>query len=212
MSDTAIELTAGSSDRNAAVLAGFLGWTLDAFDWFIVTLCQVHIAASLNVDPGLIVLCLTLTLAARPVGAFIFGLLADRYGRRRPMMINLVFYSSLSVLSGLAHTYHTFLLCRILFGIGMGGEWGRGRVAGNGESSPKAARFAFGIAPGRIRRRGTARDHRIFPGSSKNAYRRVAAPVLDRRIAGAAGILHPLSCERIRRLGENKERQLGQPR
>jgi SHS family lactate transporter-like MFS transporter len=126
MTAASTELQTGSSDRNAAVLAGFLGWTFDAFDWFIVTLCQVHIAASLKVDPGAIVWCLTLTLMARPVGAFIFGLLADRYGRRRPMMINLVFYSTLSILSGLAHTYQTFLICRILFGIGMGGEWGVG--------------------------------------------------------------------------------------
>src|ERR1700677_187372 len=98
MSDTAIELTAGSSDRNAAVLAGFLGWTLDAFDFFIVTLCLGDIASTYHVPRKDITFCISLTMAMRPIGAFIFGLLADRYGRRVPMMYNLVFYSSLSVL------------------------------------------------------------------------------------------------------------------
>src|SRR5207249_9494716 len=69
---------------------------------------------------------LTLTLAFRPVGAFIFGLLADRYGRRLPLMLDLIFYSVVEVLSGLAPSYATFLLLRALFGIGMGGEWGMG--------------------------------------------------------------------------------------
>jgi SHS family lactate transporter-like MFS transporter len=120
------ELAHGSVDRNAAVVAGLLGWTLDAFDYFIVTLCSDHISATYGVSRSAITWTIILTLFMRPVGAFIFGLLADRYGRRRPMMINLVFYSSLSILSGMSPTYHTFLVCRVLFGIGMGGEWGVG--------------------------------------------------------------------------------------
>src|SRR5438067_668673 len=71
-------------------------------------------------------LALTATLAFRPVGAFLFGLMADRYGRRLPLMLDLVFYSVVEVLSGLAPNYTTFLLLRALFGIGMGGEWGVG--------------------------------------------------------------------------------------
>ena len=116
----------GSSDRNAAVLAGFLGWTLDAFDYFIVTMSSKHIAETFGVDRSAITWTMVLTLMMRPIGALIFGLLADRYGRRRPMMINLVFYSTMSVLSGFSKSYWTFLICRILFGIGMGGEWGVG--------------------------------------------------------------------------------------
>jgi SHS family lactate transporter-like MFS transporter len=115
-----------SGDRNAAVIAGFLGWTLDAFDFAIVTLCLPDIAATYNVPRSYITFCVSLTMAMRPVGAFIFGLLADRYGRRMPMMLNLIFYSSLSVLSGLAPGYRSFMICRALFGIGMGGEWGVG--------------------------------------------------------------------------------------
>jgi SHS family lactate transporter-like MFS transporter len=71
-------------------------------------------------------LSLTVTLAFRPVGALIFGLLADRYGRRLPLMLDLVFYSVVEVLSGLAPNYATFMVLRALFGIGMGGEWGVG--------------------------------------------------------------------------------------
>jgi SHS family lactate transporter-like MFS transporter len=113
-------------DHRAAVLAGFLGWTLDAFDFFLVSLCLTSIAATFHVSDGEIAFTIGATLYMRPVGAFLFGLLADRYGRRRPLMINLVFYSALSILSGLAPNYATFVICRVLFGIGMGGEWGVG--------------------------------------------------------------------------------------
>ena len=84
------------------------------------------IAAEFHKDIPSIALTITVTLAFRPVGAFIFGLLADRYGRRLPLMIDLVFYSIAEVLSGLAPDYTTFLVLRALFGIGMGGEWGVG--------------------------------------------------------------------------------------
>jgi len=113
-------------DHRAAVLAGFLGWTLDAFDFFLVVMTLTAIAQEFHRSDKAIALSLTLTLAFRPVGAFIFGLLADRYGRRIPLMLDLVFYSVVEVLSGLAPTYGTFLVLRALFGIGMGGEWGVG--------------------------------------------------------------------------------------
>jgi len=114
------------SDRRATVLAGFLGWTLDAFDFFVVVMTLTAIAAEFHRPDRDIALTLTLTLAFRPVGAFVFGLLADRYGRRLPLMIDLVFYSLVEVLSGLAPSYTSFLVLRALFGIGMGGEWGVG--------------------------------------------------------------------------------------
>ena len=115
-----------SNDSAIAVTAGFLGWTLDAFDFFLVVLCLKDIGKTFGVSDTRMALCTSLTLFMRPVGAFLFGLLSDRYGRRRPLMINLVFYSTMSVLSGLAPTFAIFLVCRILFGIGMGGEWGVG--------------------------------------------------------------------------------------
>lgn len=115
-----------TGDQRATVVAGFLGWTLDAFDFFLVVMTLTAIAKEFGRSDAAIALSLTLTLAFRPVGAFIFGLLADRYGRKRPLMANLVFFSVIEVLSGLAPNYTTFLVLRAVFGIGMGGEWGVG--------------------------------------------------------------------------------------
>ena len=118
--------SSASSDHGAAFTAGFLGWTLDAFDFFLVTLCLTAIGKEFHKSDSAIALSITATLAFRPVGAFLFGLLADRYGRRLPLMIDLIFYSVVEVLTGLAPNYTTFLVLRALFGIGMGGEWGVG--------------------------------------------------------------------------------------
>ena len=113
-------------DSWAAVAAGFLGWAFDAFDFFLVTLAAPVIAKTFGVTKADVLGASALTLFARPVGAIVFGLLADRYGRRRPLMANLVFYSTLSILSGMAPTFGLFVVCRVLFGVGMGGEWGVG--------------------------------------------------------------------------------------
>lgn len=110
----------------AALLAGYLGWTLDAFDFFLVVFTVTAIAEEFHRPDSDIAFTIAVTLAFRPVGAFIFGLLADRYGRRLPLIIDLIFYSIVEVLSGLAPNYGTFIVLRALFGIGMGGEWGVG--------------------------------------------------------------------------------------
>ena len=115
-----------SKDYLNALIASFLGWTLDAFDFFVLVFAVPTIAEEFHVDLTEIAKTIAVTLAFRPVGAFIFGLLADRYGRRLPLMLDLVFYSVVEVLSGLAPDYKTFLILRALFGIGMGGEWGVG--------------------------------------------------------------------------------------
>ena len=112
--------------HRATVLAGFLGWTLDAFDFFVVVMTLTAIAKEFGRTDADLALSVTVTLAFRPVGALIFGLMADRYGRRIPLMVNLVFYAFIEVLSGLAPSYGSFLVLRALFGIGMGGEWGVG--------------------------------------------------------------------------------------
>jgi MFS transporter, SHS family, lactate transporter len=109
-----------------ALIAGFLGWTLDAFDFFLVPISVAAIADEFKTDDATIFFSTTLTLMFRPLGAFIFGLLADRYGRRVPMMANLVFYSAIEVATGFSPNLTTFLVLRALFGIGMGGEWGVG--------------------------------------------------------------------------------------
>src|ERR1700761_1273392 len=94
--------------HRAAVLASFLGWTLDAFDFFIVTLALTTIGKEFGKTDLEMGFALTLTLAFRPIGALIFGLMADRYGRRLPLMIDLVFYSIIEVASGFAPNFTTF--------------------------------------------------------------------------------------------------------
>src|SRR5438045_2172890 len=97
-----LQPAAPTSRREAAmaVTAGFLGWTLDAFDFFLVVMTLPKIAADFGVKQTVIAESLALTLMFRPVGALVFGLLADRYGRRIPMMIDLVFYSAVEVATG----------------------------------------------------------------------------------------------------------------
>ncbi len=125
-SPAAVAAVPAGSGHRAAVLAGFLGWTLDAFDFFLVVMTLTAIAREFGKSDAALALTITVALAFRPLGALIFGLLADRYGRRVPLMADLVFYSVVEVLSGLAPNYATFFILRALFGIGMGGEWGVG--------------------------------------------------------------------------------------
>jgi SHS family lactate transporter-like MFS transporter len=116
----------GPSGSRHAVLAGFLGWTLDAFDFFVVIFLVDTLAQQFGVPKKEIVRTLTWTLAFRPVGAVIFGLLSDRYGRRIPLMLNVIYFSAIELLCGFSPNYTFFLVMRALFGIGMGGEWGVG--------------------------------------------------------------------------------------
>lgn len=109
-----------------AITAGFLGWTMDAFDFFVVVFLVDSLAREFHVEKADIVWTMTATLAMRPVGAVIFGLLADRYGRRRPLMANVIFFSLIELLCGFAPNYTVFLILRAIYGIGMGGEWGVG--------------------------------------------------------------------------------------
>lgn len=97
--------------RNA-VLAGFLGWTLDSFDFFVLVFVLSAIAREFGRSIPAIALTITASLAMRPVGAFVFGLLADRYGRRHVLMANILFFSVMEVMSGLAHNYGTFQIGR----------------------------------------------------------------------------------------------------
>jgi SHS family lactate transporter-like MFS transporter len=133
------------SDHRAALIAGFLGWTLDAFDFFLVVFTLTAIAKEFHKTDAEVAFTIAVTLAFRPVGAFIFGLLADRYGRRLPLMIDLVFYSIVEVLSGLAPNYTTFLILRALFGIGMGGEWGVGASLAMEKAPPKLRGVLSGL-------------------------------------------------------------------
>ena len=150
-----------------------------------------------------------MTLAFRPVGAFIFGLLADRYGRRLPLMIDLVFYSVVEVLSGFAPNYTTFLVLRALFGIGMGGEWGVGASLAMEKAPPQLRGVLSGLL-----QEGYATGYLLaalvlllrLPALG------LAAAVLHRRAAGAARAVRAHAREGIGGVGAHAARGLGRAR
>jgi SHS family lactate transporter-like MFS transporter len=132
------------SQRNV-VIAAYLGWTLDAFDFFLMVFMFKDISAELHSSMQVVTTAVLLTLATRPVGAFLFGRLADRFGRKPTLMWNIVAYSVLEVASGFAPSMTTLLIVRALFGVAMGGEWGIGSAL-TMESIPASARgFVSGL-------------------------------------------------------------------
>ena len=136
------------ADQRNAVLAGFLGWTLDAFDFFILVMVISAVAKDFHVTVPAIAAALMGSLMTRPIGAILFGIMADRYGRRLPLMLNVIFYATISFLSGLAPTYRIFVILRLLFGIGMGGEWGVGASLTMESVPVKLRGFLSGILQG----------------------------------------------------------------
>jgi MFS transporter, SHS family, lactate transporter len=132
------------SQRNV-VIAAYLGWTLDAFDFFLMVFMFKDISAELHSSMQTVTTAVLLTLAMRPVGAFLFGRLADRYGRKPTLMWNILAYSVLEMASGFAPTMTTLLIVRALFGVAMGGEWGIGSAL-TMETIPASARgFVSGL-------------------------------------------------------------------
>jgi SHS family lactate transporter-like MFS transporter len=107
-------------------LACFLGWSLDAFDFFILVFCVSALAAQFHMKTSEVLEANFLTLAMRPVGAFLFGRLADKFGRRPTLMVDIIAYSVFELGSAFAPSFKIFLLMRALFGVAMGGEWGVG--------------------------------------------------------------------------------------
>ena len=114
-----------SVQRNTFI-ACFLGWSLDAFDFFILIFCVNALATQFEAKVSAITEAIFLTLAMRPVGAFVFGLMADRFGRRPTLMVDIIAYSVFELASAFAPSLKVFLIMRAFFGIAMGGEWGVG--------------------------------------------------------------------------------------
>jgi SHS family lactate transporter-like MFS transporter len=110
----------------SAFLAGLAGWTLDAFDFFLIVLALTAIGRDFGRSVPEMALTAAATLALRPVGAFLFGFLSDRYGRKLPLIVNLCLFSAIELATGFAHTFTSFILIRALFGVVMGGQWGVG--------------------------------------------------------------------------------------
>jgi len=115
-----------SGQQVHVVVAAYLGWTLDAFDFFIMAFVLRDVAAAFGAPISSVAFAITLTLACRAIGAYVFGRLADRYGRRPTLMFNVLCYSLLEFFSGLAPSLTVFLILRALYGVAMGGEWGVG--------------------------------------------------------------------------------------
>jgi MFS transporter, SHS family, lactate transporter len=128
-----------------AVLAGFLGWTLDAFDFFVIVFLYDTLSREFSVSKKAIIFTTTATLAFRPLGALLFGVLSDRFGRRIPLMANVIYFSIIELACGFAPNYTVFLILRALFGIGMGGEWGVGASLAMEAAPPRWRGILSGI-------------------------------------------------------------------
>jgi SHS family lactate transporter-like MFS transporter len=129
-------------DQRNTFVACFLGWALDALDFFLVTFVLVPIGHDFGRSITKVTFAITLTLMMRPVGALLFGWLGDKFGRRIPLMADIIFYSVMELLTAFAPNFTIFLILRALFGVGMGGEWGLGASLAM-ESLPTQARGLF---------------------------------------------------------------------
>jgi SHS family lactate transporter-like MFS transporter len=132
-------------EQRNVTIAAYLGWTLDAFDFFLMVFVLKDIAQEFNTDIPSVAVAIMLTLMMRPLGALIFGWLADKYGRRPTLMVNIACFSLLELLSGLSPNLMTLLVLRALFGIAMGGEWGVGGALTMETVPPKSRGIVSGL-------------------------------------------------------------------
>src|ERR1700716_4099218 len=138
-------LSVWTTVQKHVVAASFLGWTLDAFDFFLLVFVLKDIAAEFHTDISDVTFAILLTLAMRPIGAFIFGRAADRWGRRPTLMVNVFLYSLLEFASGFAPSLTVLLILRALYGVAMGGEWGVGASLAMESIPPHARGFVSGL-------------------------------------------------------------------
>ncbi len=191
-----------STSHPPAVFAGFSSWLLDAFDYFLVTFTLTGMAREFHKSDAEMALVITMTLLCRPVGGFIFGLLADRYGRKKPLMVNMSAYALAGILTGLAPNFTALLVIRGVFGVVMGGTWGVGTKSMAMEGAPtKRRRSAERRAAGRLRGRASAGGSAVL----LSAWAGVALAIYPHEPAGdSAGYLHWSCGERERGLAANK--------
>src|ERR1700741_448355 len=131
-----------NADQRNSFIAALLGWTMDAFDYFIVVFVYADIAKTFHISKAEVAFVTTATLVMRPVGALLFGMWADRVGRRTPLMVDVMFYSVVGFLCAFAPNFTVLVILRLLYGIGMGGEWGLGAALAM-EKIPSSRRGFF---------------------------------------------------------------------
>ena len=134
-----------TGEQKKTIAAAFLGWMLDAFDFFLLTFLLKDIAKEFGVEISAVAYALFLTLAMRFVGAFIFGRLGDRWGRKPALMLDILCYSILGTLAAFSPNLTVFLILRALFGVAMGGEWGLGSSLAMESIPPQARGMVSGI-------------------------------------------------------------------
>ena len=138
-------LSGWTNQQRSVVIASFLGWTLDAFDFFLLVFVLKDIAREFGTDIKEVTVAILLTLALRPVGAYLFGRAADHWGRRPVLIVNVMLYSILEFLSAFSPTLTVLLILRALYGIAMGGEWGVGASLTMESIPPHARGFVSGL-------------------------------------------------------------------
>jgi SHS family lactate transporter-like MFS transporter len=134
-----------TSEQRHVVAASFLGWALDAFDFFLLVFVLSDIAREFHTQITEVTFAILLTLAMRPVGAFLFGRLADRFGRRPSLMLSILFYSIVQFATAFSPNLTVLLILRAIFGIAMGGEWGVGASLTMESIPPHARGFVSGL-------------------------------------------------------------------
>jgi SHS family lactate transporter-like MFS transporter len=138
-------LSGWTSAQKHVVAASYLGWTLDAFDFFLMVFVLRDIAKEFNTEITSVTYAIFLTLALRPIGAFLFGRAADRWGRRPTLMVDVLFYSLVEFASGFAPDLTALLILRAIYGVAMGGEWGVGASLTMESIPPKARGWVSGL-------------------------------------------------------------------
>ena len=134
-----------SAAARRTFIASFLGWTLDAFDFLLLTFVISRIATSFGRSIVEVAFAITLTLMCRPIGALIFGWIGDRYGRRTPLMVDIALYATIELLTAFSPNFTIFLVLRALFGVAMGGEWGLGAALTMEALPPQRRGFFSGL-------------------------------------------------------------------
>ena len=177
------------------IVAAWLGWTLDAFDFFLLTFLLKDIAKEFGVEVSAVAYALFLTLAMRFVGAFIFGRIGDKWGRKPALMLDILCYSIIGALAAFSPNLWVFLVLRALFGVAMGGEWGLGSSLAMEFIPPQARGTVSGFLqcgyPSGFLLAAIA--YGLIYGRHSAATRRLAGDVPAQRAPGLRRALHPLN-------------------